>query len=318
MTNLISICIPTYNRPDLLREALDSCFAQTYSDYEILIGDDSKNDDTEHLMEQYRDRYRGLIHYQRNKPSLGQAGNVNDLFRRAGGDRLVLLHDDDTLLPEALEWLSSCWNELPTLTAAFGKQYMTDHQGNIQMVESESLNRTYHRTANNSGQQTVPAVPGLLRMFPNDAYMVITKTAREIGYRPPSEVGEACDTDFGVRLCVAADSVWFLDEYTAKYRNSEDAISKISYLQPFAYSSIEGAAVPTAALPAKRIALQGLAPAAVSGFARLGQPGRALGILLSSNYRLNDKLHPRAAYHSYLIFKAYLRRLIGSEPAKRA
>ena len=40
--------------------------------------------------------------YLRNESSLGQAGNVNQLFARARGERLVLMHDDDFLLPGAL------------------------------------------------------------------------------------------------------------------------------------------------------------------------------------------------------------------------
>jgi glycosyltransferase involved in cell wall biosynthesis len=36
---LVSICIPTYNRPCDLRRAIESCLAQTYSNFEIMITD---------------------------------------------------------------------------------------------------------------------------------------------------------------------------------------------------------------------------------------------------------------------------------------
>src|ERR1700761_5759568 len=117
--SLISICIPTYQRPDLLAEALESCFAQTYTQFEIVIGDDSQDVDTERLVAGYEIAYPGRIRYERHIPSLGQNRNVNDLFARARGSRLLLLHDDDRLLPDALRSLAKLWEDLPTLDAAF-------------------------------------------------------------------------------------------------------------------------------------------------------------------------------------------------------
>ena len=41
---LITICIPTFRRPDLLVEAIQTCFQQNYRPLEILIGDDSMDE----------------------------------------------------------------------------------------------------------------------------------------------------------------------------------------------------------------------------------------------------------------------------------
>ena len=40
----VSICIPTYNRKNYLKETLESVFAQTYKDYEVVIVDDGSTD----------------------------------------------------------------------------------------------------------------------------------------------------------------------------------------------------------------------------------------------------------------------------------
>ncbi len=47
----VSVIIPTYHRPYLLKETIDSVLAQTVRPYEILIGDDSKNDETADLVQ---------------------------------------------------------------------------------------------------------------------------------------------------------------------------------------------------------------------------------------------------------------------------
>jgi glycosyltransferase involved in cell wall biosynthesis len=312
MNGLISICIPAFNRPGLLRQALDSCLEQTYADYEIVIGDDSKNDLSEQVVREYAAAHPGKIRYQRNSPSLGQAANVNDLFARARGERLVLLHDDDMLMPTALEHLAGCWTELPTLDAAFGKQYFTDSSGKTLIEESEKLNVKYYRIPANSGRQPVTAIPGLLRMFPNDGYMVRTEVARHAGYRSREKVGEACDTDFGLRVCIGAREVWFVNEYTSKYRDSDDAVSKRNYLQPYTYDMLAAADVPEAAMEAKQLALKEIAPSATSCFARIDRPGKALSVLLSPHYTVRDKLRVRALYHVYLIAASCLRKVTRS------
>ena len=65
--------------------------------------------------------------------------------------------------------LSSCWNQYPDLTGAFGKQYVISHDGKRDLAASEALNRTYHRTPDKAGIQphAVPST-GLTQQFPND------------------------------------------------------------------------------------------------------------------------------------------------------
>lgn len=58
----VSICIPTYNRPTLLKELLDSILSQTYPNYEIIITDNSDTFETKELIEEcYKDE---RIHFQ--------------------------------------------------------------------------------------------------------------------------------------------------------------------------------------------------------------------------------------------------------------
>ena len=92
----ISICIPTYKRTELLRIALNSCVAQTFQDFEIVISDDSPDTRTQEMVRNFSAPQS--VRYVRNEPGLGQARNVNQLFQLARGEFLALLHDDDTLI----------------------------------------------------------------------------------------------------------------------------------------------------------------------------------------------------------------------------
>lgn len=50
---LVSVVIPTYSRPGYFRQALDSVLAQTYRNLDIFITDNSKDERTKLLMEEY-------------------------------------------------------------------------------------------------------------------------------------------------------------------------------------------------------------------------------------------------------------------------
>ncbi|MGL5083222.1 MAG: glycosyltransferase family 2 protein [Microcoleaceae cyanobacterium] len=63
----VSICIPTFNRVQLLPLAIESVLQQTEPDWELLVCDDGSNDRTAALMSQYTDpRIRYIRHPQNN------------------------------------------------------------------------------------------------------------------------------------------------------------------------------------------------------------------------------------------------------------
>jgi len=297
---LISICIPTCNRPALLEQAIDSCHAQTYGEFEIVIGDDSNDDSARIVTERSRLRSRQPIRYERNAPRLGQAGNVNRLFARARGARLVLLHDDDLLEPNALTCLDACWQTYPELNAAFGKQRVIADDGTPRPQATECLNRDYRRVPERAGRLPVPALAGIDQMFPNNGYLVDTLAARRIAYRTAVEVGEACDFDFGLRLSVEAAAICFVDEFVSVSRETSLSISTHALPAMHAFAQLRESRVPAAAQAARDDALRRVAPRAASAYARAGEPAAAWRVLLSRHYTMRDRLRARFFYHLLL------------------
>ncbi|PLR78238.1 hypothetical protein CU633_06900 [Bacillus sp. V3-13] len=100
---LVSILIPTYNRPDYFELALKSALDQTYSNIEIIIGDDSTNNETEKIVrENYLPYYNHII-YIKNEKNLGQFENDLMLMEKAAGEYINFLMDDDLFHPEKIE-----------------------------------------------------------------------------------------------------------------------------------------------------------------------------------------------------------------------
>lgn len=98
----ISICIPTFNRSDLLRKTLISVARQTVKPFEVIVADNCSEDDTEAVAKSFP----GVIYY-RNERNLGLAGNSNRSIKLASGDFITILHSDDLISPYWHEyWLS--------------------------------------------------------------------------------------------------------------------------------------------------------------------------------------------------------------------
>ena len=106
---LVSVIIPTYNRPDYLREAVDSIFTQTYPSIEILVIDDGSSDGgalTRSALQPYlaadpasRRLPKMTYLYQKNR---GLVSAVNRGLALAQGEYIQRLDDDDRLLPEKI------------------------------------------------------------------------------------------------------------------------------------------------------------------------------------------------------------------------
>ena len=89
----ISICIPTYRRAHLLKTLLDSIYIQTYRDFEIIINDNSPDDEVEILLRSYANKLP--VSYHRNDPPGTASENTNAVMLRAEGDWIKIMHDDD-------------------------------------------------------------------------------------------------------------------------------------------------------------------------------------------------------------------------------
>jgi glycosyltransferase involved in cell wall biosynthesis len=89
----ISICIPAYNQTIYLARLLDSIAMQKFTDFEIIISDDSVTEDVGQLITKYDFGYK--LKYFRNKKSLGSPANWNAAINKATGDYIKIMHHDD-------------------------------------------------------------------------------------------------------------------------------------------------------------------------------------------------------------------------------
>ena len=97
---LISVIIPAYNAAEFMGETLDSVFAQTFTNHEVIVINDG-SPDTEQL-EHVLQRYPSNLRYIKQE-NQGAAAARNTGLRAATGEFIAFLDADDTWLPEFLE-----------------------------------------------------------------------------------------------------------------------------------------------------------------------------------------------------------------------
>lgn len=131
---LVSVIIPTYNRPDFLREALASVFAQTYRDFEIIVVDDGSTAETGKLLDELAGKIRAI---RLDRSGISKARNT--AVEAARGEFLAFLDHDDLWLPTKLEKHVAFAAAHPELTLTYTDAREFSKQGPAKITYVENL-----------------------------------------------------------------------------------------------------------------------------------------------------------------------------------
>jgi glycosyltransferase involved in cell wall biosynthesis len=89
-----SVCIPTYNRAQMLPAAIESVLNQNFVDFELIICDNASTDNTEEVVKGYCDQRLRYVCYE---TLVSMYANHNRCLNLAQGDWIVFLHSDDLM-----------------------------------------------------------------------------------------------------------------------------------------------------------------------------------------------------------------------------
>ena len=94
----VSICIPAFQQPELLRRCLESVRMQSYQDYEVIVTDDSGNDCLQSVIAEFAAILN--LKYIKNVQNMGSPANWNHAMQQASGEYIKILHHDDWFFAE--------------------------------------------------------------------------------------------------------------------------------------------------------------------------------------------------------------------------
>jgi glycosyltransferase involved in cell wall biosynthesis len=221
----ISICIPAYKKPEYVVRAIQSILKQTYKEVEIVISDDSPNEDIKIAIQPYISELD--IKYYHNQPALKSPMNWNNALDKATGDFVMLLHQDDWLHDsKALEIYIETFKGHPEAGFVFCKNTAIQPDGvelNLQAIKSllGNMDKKPHHIL----RANVIGPPSNVML------------KRAIPIRYDENYIWLVDVDYYVQLLEAGNAYVYLDQHlvsiglhedqtTVFCRNNEDVIVK--------------------------------------------------------------------------------------------
>lgn len=103
-----AFCMSTYRRPQYLESQLRSLLTQTFTDFEIVVSDNDPGGSGEAVARAIND---SRIKYFRNGENLGMITSFNKSIGRSSADFVVMVTDDDPVVPELLSEMKKLYNE---------------------------------------------------------------------------------------------------------------------------------------------------------------------------------------------------------------
>ena len=125
----VSICVPAYKNPVGVERLLESIKVQSFTDYEVVVTDDSPDGSVEEVVR--RAEVPGIV-YVRNAVRKGATGNWNEAVRHASGEYIKIMHHDDWFTDrDCLARFVEMLEEHPEADLAFcgSRQVMLDGVG---------------------------------------------------------------------------------------------------------------------------------------------------------------------------------------------
>lgn len=217
----VTACMPTYNRRSFLEQTLASAFAQTYRDFEILVGDDGSTDDTAAFLRSYPDsRLRLLSPHGK----LGFPGIINALLNEARSELIAIFHDHDLYEPHFLEEAVKLLDRYPSAGFAFTGCHWIDDRGAYLTThipfDAEFLprQRVFDRLVYHTDCPVVAS-----------AIVIRRELLERVGHFVP-EFGLFGDVDLYIRLAALADAAYVLKPgIHVRVWNARDAITKATW-----------------------------------------------------------------------------------------
>ncbi len=145
---LVSVLIPAYERPDYVTHAINSVLAQSFDDFEILIGDDSRSDAVKNAVALIDDR---RIRYNKHQSPKGAMQNWHDLLMSSESAYVATLNDDDYWEPEFLQRLVPPLTDDDSIGMTFCDSWRINDQGERELGQTEHASQTTHRDALTAG-----------------------------------------------------------------------------------------------------------------------------------------------------------------------
>ncbi len=222
---LVSVIIPTYNRPKYLKQAIESAVKQTYKNIEIIVSDDCSPENPQKIVDSFNDV---RIRFRRNPKNLGISLNVIPAFKEARGKYVASLNDDDIWNEDFLEKLVGHLEANPNLVLAFCDHYVMDSDSKIDYAATEENTQNWKRDQLKEGiYQPFYDLALVHQAVASAVATVIRKDAIEWNDFVP-QMGPLWDLYLTYLACRGGGAAYYYPERLSKYRVHTESVTVAS------------------------------------------------------------------------------------------
>jgi len=230
----VSICIPTYNGREHLKECIDSVRVQTFGDFEVLICDDQSSDGS---LDYARELAKGDTRFRfvANPRRFGLVGNWNNCVKQARGEWIKFVFQDDIIAPTCVEKLLRACKTTGKPFSFCGRDFIFDD------AVSEELRNWFagHWERLHSDYDTCPvidpdqaALKAIREPMHNQVGEPTVTLINRSVFRQLGKFDEAlvqlCDAEFWTRVMINRGAV-FLPENLATFRIHAKATTALNH-----------------------------------------------------------------------------------------
>lgn len=242
----ISVCIPTYNRVQLLPQAIHSVLEQTELDFELIVCDDGSTDGTAELLTRYTDP---RIQYIRHRQNIGKSNNMRSGFEAATGEYFIKFDDDDRLTPHFLAQTAEILDRHPQVDFVSTDHWIINSEGDRDLQITEANSKKWGRTELPNGIiNNLLKVVFVHQCLQIGATLFRRQTLLDMDYMRPN-LQNCEDNDLLVRLAVAGKQAFYWGDRLMEYRFHAEQqgihraipyfTDKIHYLENFHFEDVE-------------------------------------------------------------------------------
>jgi glycosyltransferase involved in cell wall biosynthesis len=218
----VTVVVPTYRRPRLLVEALESILGGSYSDFEVIVANDGAVDDLSTARARFPDpRVQWITRPER----LGMLSNHVEAFGRARGEFIANLDDDDRWTPGLLASLVPVLERHPEVAVAFADHFVADAAGVVDEVRTDANSRRWGRATLSEGpHRPFKKLAAIDRSIPMACAAVFRRSALNLAdYAEP--LGTCWDVWTSYLLARDGGTAWYVPRRLAVYREHSAGVT---------------------------------------------------------------------------------------------
>jgi len=211
----VSICVPTYNRADILPYAVSSVLNQTYPNFELLICDDASPDNTAEMVSQWHDP---RIRYIRHPQNIKRSRNMRSGYESAKGEYFIKFDDDDALTPTFLARAVAVLDAQPEVDLVCTDHWIINARNERDDVASAANSEKWGKDRLGEGVVADLVEETFVHQSLQVGSSLFRKSSLDAVDFMRFEADGCEDFDLLVRCALAGQSAYFIPEKLMEYR----------------------------------------------------------------------------------------------------